>query len=218
MTTILQLNASARGERSLSRKLSSHFVREWIARCPNDIVIERDVGRNAPSPVSEEWIASAFTPHDDRTKQQRELLAVSDKLIAEVANADIILIGTPMYNYGMPSSLKAWFDQVIRINKTFSFDLERGDNPLEPIFSGKTLVILTSTGEFGFATGGVRAHMNHLVPHIKTCSFYLGVNGDDSIHHVGIEYQEFGDERHRKSIDDAHDGVAALVELLVSNG
>lgn len=217
MTTILQLNASARGERSLSRKLSSHFVREWIARCPNDIVIERDVGRNAPSPVSEEWIASAFTPHDDRTKQQRELLAVSDKLIAEVANADIILIGTPMYNYGMPSSLKAWFDQVIRINKTFSFDLERGDNPLEPIFSGKTLVILTSTGEFGFEPGGVRAHMNHLVPHIKTCSFYLGVNGDDSIHHVGIEYQEFGDERHRTSIEDAHDGVAALVELLVSN-
>ncbi len=217
MTTILQLNASARGERSLSRKLSSHFVSEWIARCPNDIVIERDVGRNAPSPVSEEWIASAFTPHDDRTKQQRELLAVSDKLIAEVADADIILIGTPMYNYGMPSSLKAWFDQVIRINKTFSFDLERGDNPLEPIFSGKTLVILTSTGEFGFEPGGVRAHMNHLVPHIKTCSFYLGVNGDDSIHHVGIEYQEFGDERHRTSIEDAHDGVAALVELLVSN-
>lgn len=217
MTTILQLNASARGERSLSRKLSSHFVSEWIARYPNDLVIERDVGRNAPSPVSEEWIASAFTPHDDRTKQQRELLAVSDKLIAEVADADIILIGTPMYNYGMPSSLKAWFDQVIRINKTFSFDLERGDNPLEPIFSGKTLVILTSTGEFGFEPGGVRAHMNHLVPHIKTCSFYLGVNGDDSIHHVGIEYQEFGDERHRKSIDDAHDGVAALVELLLSN-
>ena len=121
-----------------------------------------------------------------------------------------------MYNYGMPSSLKAWFDQVIRINKTFSFDLARGDFPLEPILSGKTLVILTSSGEFGFDTGGVRERMNHLVPHINTCSFYLGVSGDDRMHHIGIEYQEFGDERHRRSIDVAQSDISTLVEELVT--
>ena len=183
---------------------------------PEDVVVERDVGRDPPPPVTEDWIASVFTPPHDRSKEQNEMLALSDILIAEVTAADIILIATPMYNYGMPSSLKAWFDQVIRINKTFSFDLERGDYPLAPILNGKTLVILTSSGEFGFATGGAREHMNHLVPHIKTCSFYLGVEGDDCIHHIGIEYQEFRDDRHHRSVDDAHNGVVALVERLVN--
>ena len=216
MTTILKIDASARGERSLTRRLSSHFVRNWLKHRPEDVVVERDVGRDAPPPVTEEWIACAFTPPSDRSEEQAKMLTLSDILIAELAAADIILLGTPMYNYGMPSSLKAWFDQVIRINKTFSFDLDRGDFPLEPILSDKTLVILTSSGEFGFDTGGVREHMNHLVPHIKTCSFYLGINGDDYIHHIGIEYQEFGDDRHRRSIDEAQDGVATLVEKLVT--
>jgi len=216
MTTILKIDGSARGERSLTRRLSSQFVQNWLKHRPDDVVIERDVGRDAPPPVTEEWIASAFTPPTDRSEKQANMLAVSDVLIAELEAADIILLATPMYNYGMPSPLKAWFDQVIRVNKTFSFDLERGDFPLEPILSNKTLIILTSSGEFGFNAGGVRAHMNHLVPHIKTCSFYLGVNGDDNIHHIGIEYQEFGDDRHRRSIDEAIDGVATLVENLVA--
>ena len=215
MTTILKLDASARSERSLTRHLSSHFVRNWSKHRPEDVVLERDVGREPPPPVTEEWIACAFTPPADRSEEQEKMLRLSDALIAELAAADIILLGTPMYNYGMPSSLKAWFDQVIRVNKTFSFDLGRGDFPLEPLLSNKTLVILTSSGEFGFEAGGVREHMNHLVPHIKTCSFYLGVNGDEDIHHIGIEYQEFGDDRHRRSIDEAQTGIVTLVEKLV---
>ena len=215
MTTILKIDASARDERSLSRRLSSQFVRNWLDHSPDDVVVERDVGRDPPPAVTDEWIGAVFTPPTERSEEQTEMLTLSDALIAEVAAADVILISTPMYNYGMPSSLKAWFDQVIRINETFSFDLARGDFPLEPILSGKTLVILTSSGEFGFESGDVRERMNHLVPHIKTCSFYLGVSGDDSVHHVGIEYQEFGDDRHRRSIGEAQDGVATLVERLV---
>jgi len=65
-------------------------------------------------------------------------VALSDILIGELVQSEIIVITTPMYNYGMPASLKAWFDQVIRINKTFSFDLARGDKPIEPIQNGKT--------------------------------------------------------------------------------
>lgn len=215
MTTILKLNASARSERSLTQRLSAHFVRNWLKHCPEDVVIERDVGKEPPPPVTEEWIACAFTSPAERSEEQAKILTLSDSLIAELKAADIILLGTPMYNYGMPSSLKAWFDQVIRVNSTFSFDLDRGDFPLEPLLSNKTLVVLTSSGEFGFQAGGERAHMNHLVPHIKTCSFYLGVSGDDDIHHIGIEYQEFGDDRHRRSIDEAHSGVVTLVEKLV---
>ena len=128
-------------------------------------------------------------------------------------SAEIIVLGTPMYNYGMPAALKAWFDNVIRIDKTFSFDLKRGDYPLEPIMAGKTLVILSSRGEFGFGPGGVREDMNHLETHIRTCARYLGV---EQSHLIAIDYQEFGDERHERSIEEAYAAVPQLVELLQS--
>ena len=116
-----------------------------------------------------------------------------------------------MYNYGMPSALKAWIDQVIRIGRTFSFDLARGDQPIAPIVTGKTLVILCSSGEGGFGSGGAHAAMNHLDPHIVTASRLFGV----SEHHViRIEYQEFGDERHQQSIKAAYDAIPDLVQRL----
>ncbi|MCA9018771.1 MAG: NAD(P)H-dependent oxidoreductase [Planctomycetaceae bacterium] len=207
---ILKITASARRQRSLSRKLASKFIAEWIDRRPDDVVVEQDVAANPPPIVTEEWIAAAFTAGEDRSETQKNVLSSSDELISELEDADIIVIATPMYNYGMPATLKAWFDQVIRINKTFSFDLKRGDFPLQPILGGKTLVVLTSTGEFGFLNGGIRSNMNHLLPHISTCAFYLGVDEDD-IHHVGIEYQEFQDDRHEQSIDDAGKAISALV-------
>ena len=127
-------------------------------------------------------------------------MAESDTYFDEVAQADVILITAPMYNYGMPAVLKAWFDQMLRVNKTFTFDLARGDFPIEPILSGKTLVLLTSSGEFGFGVGGVREHMNHLSPHIKELAKYLGV---DKFYEIGSEYQEFADYRHVLSVENA---------------
>ncbi len=213
MTTLLHLDASARGDRSLSRALSRAFVEAWLAREPDTQVIARDVGRDPPPFLNEAWVAAAFTPEDARTPQQKAELALSDELIAELAAADVIVMGTPMYNYGMPAQLKSWFDKIIRIGKTFSFDLARGDFPLEPILSGKTLVVLSSRGEFGFGPGGVRADMNQLDPHIRTCSHYLGV---ESIHTIAIDYQEFGDARHKRSIAEAHAAVPGLVDELIA--
>jgi len=213
MTTLLHIDASARGSRSLSRRLSEHFVSAWLARRPLDSVIVRDVGRNPPPITTELWIGSVFTAEDERTSEQRDAIKDSDELIAELDKADIIVLGTPMYNYGMPAALKAWFDNVIRIGKTFSFDLKRGDYPLEPIMAGKTLVILSSRGEFGFGPGGVREDMNHLETHIRTCARYLGV---EQSYLIAIDYQEFGDERHEQSINDAYAAVPHLVELLQS--
>lgn len=214
MTTLLHIDASARGARSLSRALSRAFVDAWLAREPGAVVIARDVGRNPPPFVSEDWVAAAFTPEDDRTAEQKAELALSDELIDELVAADVVVMGTPMYNYGMPAQLKSWFDKIIRIDRTFSFDLARGDFPLEPILGGKTLVVLSSRGEFGFGPGGVRADMNQLDPHIRTCAHYLGV---ESIHTIAIDYQEFGDVRHKRSLAEAHAAVPGLVDELVAS-
>ena len=210
MTTILRIDASARSERSLTRRLADAFVASWRQRLPDTQVIVRDVGRTPPPAVSEEWIAAAFAG-ENRTPEQRALLTLSDELIEEVESADLIVMSVPMYNYGMPAALKAWFDQVVRVDRTFSFDLSRGDQPLEPILSGKTLVVLTSCGEFGFKTGGINEHASHLLPHIRTCAKYLGT---EVLEHVGIEYQEFGDARHEASRAAAFSAIPDLVGRL----
>jgi len=213
MTTILRLDASARKTRSLTRTLSTSFIDHWLEADPTARIIERDVGTNPPSLITEDWIAAVFADPADLTPDQQALVAESDQLIDEIERADIIAIATPMYNYGMPAHLKAWVDQVVRINRTFTFDLARGDQPLRPILSGKTLVTLTSWGEFGFGRGETNEHANHLTTHLQTVSKYLGV---DDIHHIGIEYQEFGDERFAASKARATTDLPVMVSRLVS--
>ncbi len=207
MTTLLHLEASVRGDRSLSRRLSREFTEAWLAARPGTRVLRRDLATEAPPFVDQAWIAASFTDPEARTPDMREALAASDALIDELEAADLIVLGTPMFNYGMPARLKAWVDQVIRIGRTFSFDLSRGDSPLEPILFGKTLVLLTSTGEFGFAPSGPRATINHLDTHIEAVRRYLGVG---QAFHIGVEYQEFGDQRHAASLEAA---IAAVPRL-----
>lgn len=211
MTTLLHIDASARTERSLTRRLSAAFVAEWRRHRPSDPVIRRDVGANPPPATTQDWIAAAFTDPAERDDAQRDTLALSDELIDELEQADILVLATPMYNYGMPTALKGWVDQVIRVNRTFSFDLARGDFPLRPILSGKTLVLLTSAGEFGFAEGGIREEMNHLDTHIRAIRHYLGVA---VYRHIAMEYQEFADARHEQSVARAHDAIPDLVRTL----
>ncbi len=213
MTTILHIDSSARKHRSVTRALGREFKHQWRSKYPNDKFIYRDIGTTPPEFVSENWIAAAFTPEEQRTDEQNSLLASSDLLIDEVAEAKIILISTPMYNYGMPASLKAWFDQVIRVNKTFTFDLNRGDFPLQPALSDKTLVLLTSCGEFGFEVGGIREEMNHLSPHVRCVGKYLGVVEQ---HEVRVEYQEFADKRHAQSVEHAYSSIPTLIARIAT--
>jgi len=214
MTTLLHINVSARTDGSISRKLSGKFVETWLSERPGDQIICRDIGVNPPGFVSGDWIAACFTPEEERSVKMNEVLKESDELIGELAAADIVVLGTPMYNYGMPASLKAWVDRVIRIGKTFSFDLARGDYPLEPILGGKTLVCLTSKGEFGFSPGGMREHMNFLDGHIEAVAHYLGLAERHFIH---SEYQEFSDERHERSRNKAERDSIELAQTLAKN-
>lgn len=220
MTTILRIDASVRrtdnavaAYNSISRTLADSFVARWKEAEPDVDIILRDVGMTPPAFISNDWIASVFTPDAERTNEQNALLRLSDTLIDEIERADILLISTPMYNYGMPASLKAWFDQIIRINKTFTFDLNRGDFPLEPTMSGKTLVLLTSAGEFGFEKGGIRDGSGHLSAHINTLRNYLGA---ERMFEASAEYQEFSDGRHDASVKSAHAKARSIAQELAA--
>ncbi|RIV33146.1 ACP phosphodiesterase [Flagellimonas lutimaris] len=218
MKTILHIDASARlttnsveEYNSISKSIAASFINKWKENNPTDKIIHRDVGVNPPNFITQDWIAAVFTPDEVKTKEQRALLSLSDTLINELEQADIIVMSSPMYNYGLPAALKAWFDQVIRINKTFSFDLTRGDHPLEPIMSGKTMVLATSCGEFGFGPGGINEKKNHLGTHIETMSHYLGI---DTFYEINAEYQEFNDDRHKESVQNAHTKAKELASTL----
>lgn len=221
MSTLLHIDSSVRAANnpnpdhdSISKNIALRFIDTWKQNRPEDEYIYRDVGVNPPAFITQDWIGAVFTPEEKRTPAQKERLALSDKLITEVAAADVILISSPMYNYGMPAQLKAWFDQIVRINKTFDFDLSRGDFPLQPLLSGKTLIIVTSSGEFGFEKGGIREDSGHLAPHLRTLSKYLGV---DTMYEIASEYQEFGDERHCMSVANAKDRAESIAaELSIS--
>lgn len=211
MTHILRIDASARQARSLSRMLGDLFIERWQQAEPDAPLIRRDVGTQPPPAISEAWIAAAFTPADERTEEQHAALSLSNTLIDELEQAHVVVITTPMYNYGMPAALKAWVDQVVRINRTFTFDLARGDRPLEPILGGKQLVLLTSSGEFGFGAGQFNEQAGHLLPHLRSVAGYLRAQ---NIHHVGIEYQEFGHDRFEASKAQAKTQVVALAAAL----
>lgn len=212
---ILRVDASARAadqdiesHRSISRLLADHFFQILDFKNIKYSQIHRDVGKHPPSIINEFWIESCFTEEGRRKYSHHQELMESDTLISEVEHSDLIVISTPMYNYGMPAALKAWFDQVIRVNKTFDFDPTRGDSPLAPLFSGKKLLILWSCGEYGFKEGESKTSMNHLIPHIRTASKYLGV---EEIFEVQVEGQELNDERHKESKTKAFKDVEKLV-------
>jgi len=210
MTRILRIDASARTTSSVTRRMANEFLGAWLSIEPCASIMHRDVGAEPPPIISADWIAACFAK-EKLTTQQRVALAVSDQLIDELERADVLVMATPMYNYGMPAALKAWFDQVVRVNRTFSFNLARGDRPLEPILHGKTLVLLTSWGEFGFEFGGINEGSGHLVPHIRTASKYLGV---EFIEHIGVQFQEFADHRYDASLAAAFDAIPKTAERL----
>jgi Acyl carrier protein phosphodiesterase len=220
MTHLLHLDASARPglagkdeHGSHSRNLSQRFVSQWLARRPQDGVTYRDIGQNPPSFVSHDWIASAFTPEDRRETWIMDALAESDRLVDELLAADVLVIGTPLYNFGMPAALKAWIDQVVRLNRTVGMDESNPLDPYVPMLADRErhAVILTARGGVGFGPGGAMAHMNHLEPNLATALGFIGIT---RIHQIAIEGQEIGGELLASSVAEALRQVDALVSTL----
>tara|TARA_R110002072_G_scaffold42064_10_gene117883 strand:+ start:11183 stop:11848 length:666 start_codon:yes stop_codon:yes gene_type:complete len=216
MTVLLRVDASARLDRSITRQMADRFIEGWRTSEPDALVFARDVGRQPPSIVSETSIRAGFTQPENRSQEMNDALAESMTLIDEVRRADVLVLGAPLYNYGLPASLKAWIDQIIRPGETFSFDLQRGDFPIQSTLRGKSLVVLSSRGEFGFEPGGIRDGWNHLNPHLLTIATrLLGITARD-IYEIASEYQEFDDERHHRSREQALHDAAELGSRLAA--
>ncbi|WP_447556314.1 FMN-dependent NADH-azoreductase [Vreelandella sp. EE22] len=220
MSHILHIDASARPglagtdhHGSHSRYLSHQFVHQWRLRCPQDGVTYRDIGQQPPTFISHDWIAAAFTPEEKREPWMQATLAESDTLVDELIASDILVIGTPLYNFGMPASLKAWVDQIIRAERTVGVDKSNLQDPYTPKLADRErhAVILVARGGMNMAPGEAMAHMNHLEPNLASA---LGFVGIIRLHIIAIEGQEVGGEMLAKSIGEATRKVERLVAEL----
>ena len=222
MFRLLHIDSSARhglsgtqAHGSHTRRLSARFISRWQLQRPQDPVVYRDVALEPPMPVDGRWVHAAFTAPAQREPWMREALAQSDALVDELLAADLIVIGVPMYNFGMPSTLKAWIDNIVRVGRTFGFDRSRGGEPYWPMLAGmdKRLVLLSSRGDYGYDPGERLAAVNHVEAGVLDPLRYIGI---DAAERIAIEYDEFGDERLHASIATAEAQVDALVERLAA--
>ncbi len=180
MTTTLHIDASSQSApNSISRKLSQSLVQRFSD--DNTSVIYRDVSQGLPF-VSEFMIEAYFTPDEDRSNEQNQAIALSDKIVEEISTSDIVVIGAPMYNFSVPASLKAWADLIARVGVTFQYT-ENG--PIGLLENKKAYVAV--------ATGGIPidSPADFLTPWVRELLDFLGIA---DIETIGAEALTFNAE------------------------
>jgi FMN-dependent NADH-azoreductase len=206
MKSLLVINSSGRSTRSITRQLTARFVAAWGSRYLGGEILTRDVGANPPPPVNEAWIAAAFTPPAERTR------ALSDALIDEIIRAEAMVLGVPMYNFGMPGQLKTYIDQIVRIGRTFDFDPAAAD-PYRPLLRPKPVVVIISTGDGSLHPGGALAHLNFLEPHLETILGFIGLT---DLSFIRAGYDEYQDDRFKQTMAHAEIAVDTIIDRLAS--
>jgi len=193
--TILHIDSSPLGERSVSRKLTAKIVTELKAKHPDSKVITRDFGTN-PLPHLNGTVLGAFlTPPDKRDATLNDAIRLSDQAIEEVVTADVIVIGTPMWNFGIPSSLKAWIDHIVRAGRTFKYGAA-GVESLLP--TGKKVIIVSSRG--GVYSDGPMKSMDYQETYLKAVLGFIGLH---DISFVRAEGMAMGEEAAKKAMQSA---------------
>jgi FMN-dependent NADH-azoreductase len=198
--TILVVTSSALGEASVSNQLVQDVVAELRSREPDVRVVTRDLGSSPIAhltPDSAAVIRGAEPANDAQAAAQ----ALSKELIAELEAADTIVIGAPMYNFGIASTLKAWFDHVLRAGLTFRY----GESGPEGLLKGKRAIVIESRG--GLYSEGPGQALDSQEPHLRTMLGFMGIT---DVTFVRAEKLGFGPEARAQAIDAAqrviHDG------------
>ncbi|MBE8992765.1 FMN-dependent NADH-azoreductase [Nostoc sp. LEGE 12450] len=170
MVNILHIDSSPRAERSHSRELSKEFVSAWRAAHPEDAIAYRDLGHHPVPHVNEAWIAAAFSPPETHTPELTEAIRISDELVDEFLAADRYVFGVPMYNFNIPSTFKAYIDQIVRINRTVSLDAQG----FKGLVEGKKAVVITARGGDFSPTSPAVAY-DFQEPYLRTIFGFIGI-------------------------------------------
>lgn len=189
MNKVLIINASVRKEKSQSRKLTQLFVENWKKKNPNDLFSYREVGLDEIPAINEKWIASAFIKPENRTPENQVGVKLSNQLVREFKEHNVYVIGSPMYNWSIPSGLKSYIDQLMRINETWKFRSGEPDGDYVGLLNSKKMFILSSRGDTGYGENEKNQHMNFQTTYLK---FVFGIMGIKDITTISLDNEEFG--------------------------
>ncbi|PQV63757.1 FMN-dependent NADH-azoreductase [Abditibacterium utsteinense] len=175
MTQILHIDSSPRGERSHSRQLTRALVAQLQLAHSDATVVYHDLGHNPVPPVDEPWIAAAYSDPATHTPELKQAIALSNQLVDELLASDIVVVGAPMHNFSIPSTLKAYIDQIVRIGRTFT-------PQYEGLATGKKAFILCARGGSGYGSGEQMESANFQDPYFKTIFGLIGITDITFLH------------------------------------
>lgn len=200
MRTVLQINSSLFAEEGQSSRLASAMTQGWRLRHPGDRVVVRDLARDPVPHLTAGRFRAFNTPPERRTAEQAEIVAYSDTLIEELRQADVVVLGLPMYNFGMPSMLKAWIDHVARAGVSFRYT---ADGPQGLLGDKKVYVLAARGGRYaGTAMDTQSAYLRNFLN-------FIGLRDIEFIYAEGLA---LGDEQRTTALDAANatiDRIAA---------
>jgi FMN-dependent NADH-azoreductase len=202
MTTLLHINSSVRNEGSVSRQLTAEFLEKWKATEPGAKFVERDLAVNPLPHLDEQTLGAFFTPAENRSPVQALAAQLSDQLIAELAAADVIVIGAPMYNFSVSSGLKAWIDHVARAGLTFKYT-ESGPVGL---LTGKKVYVFTSRG--GVYSQGPAKAMDFHETYLRGVLGFIGLTDITFVHTEGLA---MGEDAAVAAVSQSRKAIDALV-------
>jgi FMN-dependent NADH-azoreductase len=154
------------------------------------------VGLEEIPPINEKWIASAFISPKERTNENQTGVELSNALIKEFKEHNVYVLGTPMYNWSIPSGLKSYIDQIMRINETWKFRSGKPDGDYVGLLENKKMFILSSRGDTGYGENEKNEHMNFQTTYLK---FVFGIMGIKDISIISLDNEEFGGETFENS-------------------
>lgn len=198
MSTLLQINASLAGADGQSSRLAQRFIADWQAKHPGGRVITRHLASDPVPHLTAERFQAFLSKPEARTAEQRAVSDYSDTLIEELKAADTVVFAAPMYNFSIPSTLRAYFDHVARAGVTFRYTAA---GP-EGLLKGKTTYVFITRGGFYADAADTQT------PYLKQ---FLGFIGMTDVKFVFAEGLAMGEQTREKSITAAHN---AIVELL----
>ncbi|MGO4126421.1 FMN-dependent NADH-azoreductase [Inquilinus sp. YAF38] len=204
---ILQIDSSALGDASVSRQLTKATVDAWRARYPEAELVYRDLVADAPAHLTAERVAVVkFGKDSELTPVQAEERALIDAIVGEFLSADVVVIGAPMYNFAVPTQLKAWIDRLAQAGRTFRYT-ETGPVGLA---GGRKVIIASSRG--GIYTAGLEA-LDHQETYLRTILGFIGVT---DITFVRAEGLSMGPEHRERAVAEGHQQAKASPGLAVA--
>lgn len=198
---LLHIDSSIQSDNSVSRKLTQRVVDQWQQNDSRIKVAYRDLAANAPNHLSAAVLSAVATPPEQRNALQRNEAAVSETLLAEFLAADVLVIGAPMYNFSIPSQLKAWLDRVMVAGRTFKYT-ETGPVGLA---SDKRAIIVSSRGGI-YSAGSPAQTMEHQESYLKVALGFMGITDTTVIRAEGVNMKE----KREQAIAAAHNHIRHL--------